>query len=132
MRNRYAPAVAAYRWRARKANTALVVVIDADTSEVSRREQQLAESLCQAELESRSTSEAIVHLIPKRNIETWILYLSGEIFDEITDYHGQSNIDTRVLLAATGLVKWWRSRDEHPAHYVPSLNRALRELQRLK
>jgi hypothetical protein len=45
VRTRYASAVRAYRARAARAQTALVVAIDADTGEGARRARQLEESL---------------------------------------------------------------------------------------
>jgi hypothetical protein len=80
VRERYAAAVNEYRTRAAK--SALVVAIDADTGEVNRRARQLAEALKEARLEPREDGEAIVHLIPRRNVETWILHLCERDVDE--------------------------------------------------
>jgi len=82
VRLRYPAAVAKFRKRATKAKTALIVVIDADTDEVIRRDRQLKEALVNGRCQD---DEAIVHLIPKRNIETWILHLNDKDVDEETD-----------------------------------------------
>src|SRR5262245_18375594 len=58
--------------RRRAANTALIVAIDADTIEVEQRRRQLDAAA------SSLAGEKIVHLIPKRNIETWILCLKRQ------------------------------------------------------
>lgn len=80
VRERYIKEVAAYRGRASRANTALVVIIDADRGEISHRSRQLES------LGARLEGERIVHLIPRRSIETWILCLNNVIVDEETDY----------------------------------------------
>ena len=78
VREQYATQVSAYRDRASHARTALIIVIDADTQEIQHRTRQLAEALSRARTEGRREGEAIVHLIPKRNVETWVLCLSGK------------------------------------------------------
>ena len=66
VRERYARAVLAYRWRSARARTALVVVIDADKYDVERRLRQLGEALEAVETEARGNAERIAHFIPKR------------------------------------------------------------------
>jgi hypothetical protein len=100
VRTRYAPAVKAYRARAARAQTSLVVAIDADTEDVARRTRQLEDSLAAEELSSRSNTERIVHLIPKRNIETWILNLNGNPVDEETDFRRAPGIESQIGSAA--------------------------------
>ena len=77
--------VDACRARARRAATALIVMIDADVGEVLGRQQQLRDLL--GPIEARKDGEPIVHLIPKRNIETWVLCLTMTIVSENEDYH---------------------------------------------
>ena len=77
VRGRYAAAVRAYRARASRAKTALIVIIDADQRETEHRVSQFREALNQAQLQARAATERIAHLIPKRNIETWVLCLVG-------------------------------------------------------
>jgi hypothetical protein len=100
VRERYAQAVRAYRERSQRAKTALIVAIDADAGEVSRRVRQLREALERADLAARTDVEVIVHLIPRRNVETWILCLDGQPVDEITDYSGEGGIDGLIPRAA--------------------------------
>src|SRR5690349_21297068 len=91
VRQRYPEKVKQYRTRT--AETLLVVLIDADRSELRDRDRQLQEALEQARLARRSNPERIAHLIPKRNIETWIRCLSGHEADEVTDYKNRHDID---------------------------------------
>ena len=126
VRQRYAKNVEAYRARAARAATALVVVIDADTRTVSHRIGQLRESAV------RGTDEKISHLIPKRNIETWILCLRGNAVDEETDYHDEQGIEDQIKPAAETFFDWSRPNAGLSAHCVESLRLAIPEIQRLE
>jgi hypothetical protein len=77
-------------------------------------------------------SEQIARLVPKRNIETWILCLNQQPVDEETDYTKTRN-DWNELIppAAKTLVQWTRSQAELPSHCVDSLRSGVRELKRL-
>jgi hypothetical protein len=57
----------------------LVVIIDADKSTLQERLDWLALTLNEDSQENRQANEAIAIFVPKRNIETWIHYLQGEI-----------------------------------------------------
>jgi hypothetical protein len=131
VRERYAQAVRAYRERSQRAKTALIVAIDADTGEVSRRVRQLREALDQAGLAARADVEVIVHLIPRWNVETWILCLDGQPVDEITDYSGEGGIDGLIPRAAVTFFEWSRPNATPPTHCVDSLLAAIPEVRRL-
>ncbi len=131
VRERYAQAVRAYRGRSQRAKTALIIAIDADTGEVGRRVCQLREALDQKGLAARTDGEVIVHLIPKRNVETWILCLNDRPVDEITDYSGEGGIDGLIPPAAVTFFEWSRPNVVPPAHCVPSLLEAIPEVRRL-
>ena len=132
MRERYARAVQAYRARSVRAETALVVVIDADNGDLDRRLQQLQEGLNQAGVAPRANDERIVHLIPRRNIETWILNLNGRSVDEDTDYRRERDIDKQIATAAATFYEWSRPNANHPEYCVPSLRAAIPEVRRLR
>jgi hypothetical protein len=127
VRKRYPVAVKKYRKRAVRAKTALIVAIDADTEEVRHRVRQLESSLEQEKLDPRTDGEAIVHLIPKRNIETWILHLNGEDLDEVQD-HRNRDLDDLIPSAAAAFHGW---TSQPPAKCLPSLDAALQETKRL-
>jgi hypothetical protein len=122
---RYAAAVREHRRRAAKG--ALIVVLDADTEEVGRRTRQLDGLLKSAGLDPRSDGEAIVHLIPRRNIETWILHLCGQNVDEVND-EKRPGVDKMVTDAVATLFGW---SGNPPADCLPSLRTAVQELKRL-
>ncbi len=128
VRQRYAAVLKKYRKRAAKARTAVIVVIDADTEDLSLRSRQLEETLKQSGAASRMKGEPILHLIPRRNIETWILHLSGEQVDEETDDHDRKNVGDLIPAAAAAFYEWTA---QAPAHYLPSLSVAIEETKRL-
>ena len=132
VRERYAENVGAYRYRAARAETALIVVIDADNGDVNRRNTQLRNALDQANLQPRDNDERIAHLIPKRNIETWILCLTGTNVNELTDYRNTSNIDGLVKPAAVKLFEWSRDNALLPNNCVPSLKTGVAEIRKLE
>jgi hypothetical protein len=122
---RYAAAVKEHRRRAAKG--ALVVVLDADTEETSRRTRQLDGLLRNAGPDPRGDGETIAHLIPRRNIETWILHLCGQNVDEVND-EKRPGVDKMFADAAATLFGW---SGNPPADCLPSLRAAIQELKRL-
>jgi hypothetical protein len=102
-----------------------MVIIDADTDEVSRRVRQLKEALGAS---ARNEDEAIVHLIPRRNIETWILHLSDMDVDEETDYHDEKGVDDLIPAAAATFHGWI---SKLPENCLPSLSVGIEETKRL-
>lgn len=131
VRRSYPTQVRAYRRRSARAQTALMVVIDADTHGVERRLRQLRDALAHEGLAERSEDEAIVHLIPKRNIETWILCLSGRAVDEDTDYRREPGVDELIANAAVAFFDSSRVNAAVPAYFVESLRSAIPEVRRL-
>lgn len=132
VRERYAEAVKAYRWRSTRAATALVVMIDADVGSVDQRLEQLRQALVEAGSEARSAAEKIAHLVPKRNIETWILCLNGSRVNEDTDCRNLQGIDKQIQNAAILFFDWSRANAQIPQHCVPSLLLAIPESRRLE
>jgi hypothetical protein len=132
VRKHYIDEVKNYRSRSARAQSALIVAIDADTGDVKQRVRQLNEALHQAGLAERADKEAIVLLIPKRNVETWILCLNGEQVDETTDYSNRPEIDSLIEPASAVFYGWSRPKAILPAHCVPSLTAAMPEIRRLE
>jgi hypothetical protein len=132
VRERYSQQVAAYRARSARAETALVVAIDANGGDIQRRIHQLSDALAFANLSARTAAERIVHLIPKRNIETWVRNLNGAVIDEDVDYTRDLDIDRLLAPAATKLFEWTRANVILPSYCAPSLKAAIPELRRLE
>jgi hypothetical protein len=134
VRQSYPGEVKALRKRQAKAQTALIVVIDADTGTVEDRLRQLADALAAQQVSAIDpNAEPIARLVPKRNIETWILCLNQEPVDEESDYKKTRN-DWNHLIppAAENFIEWARPSVELPAHVVQSLRQGIEELLHLR
>jgi hypothetical protein len=130
VRQQYPKAVQDYRVRSARAETALVAIIDADTGDVDRRHRQFQDALKLGGLVPRSNNETVVHLSPRRNIEAWILHLTGESVDEETDYKGK-DVDALINGAAETFFEWCRPNTQIPERCLPSLRAAIDETKRL-
>lgn len=130
VRQSYPGEVRALRKRQAKAQTALIVVIDADTGTVEDRLRQLADALAVQQISAIDpNAEQIARLVPKRNIETWILCLNREPVAEENDYKKTRDDWNRLIPpAAENLIEWARSNVELPAHVVQSLRQGIEEL----
>jgi hypothetical protein len=79
----------------------------------------------------RSDGETIVHLIPRKNIETWVLCLNGRLVNESDDYTRERDIDQQFQRAAVTLFEWSRPNAVPALNCAPSLLAAIPELRRL-
>lgn len=61
-------------------------MVDADRSSVEARLQALDAACTQTAIAPRRSDDLAAVLVPRRNIETWIEYLSGNDIDEETVY----------------------------------------------
>lgn len=137
VREKYADQVKACRDRLmrKRAKTALIVVIDADVDTVENRRQQLKTALEHENLPPRSDNEIIVHLIPKRHIDTWLAVLANHSgVNENDDYKTQYGFrrkesDAHPLF--NRFAELFRNHQE-PENCLPSLHEALQELERLR
>jgi hypothetical protein len=130
VRERYAEEVGELRRRSGQVQLALVVILDADTREVTDRQRQLAEQLRSAGLDPRRDDERIVHLIPRRNVETWIAYLLGQQVNETDAYPRLKGRERDCQPAVEKLIEILRAK-QAPADCPASLLAALGELRRL-
>jgi hypothetical protein len=67
-----------HRQRNKRARSVLIAMIDADNKSVVDRIKEFEEVCKGRNVPFRSNNECAAFAIPKRNIETWIRYLSGE------------------------------------------------------
>ena len=138
VRERYAEEV--NECRTRSAQTSLIVMLDADTGPVSRRYSQLQKALEEAHFAKRKKNEPIAHLVPKRNIETWILCLNNKRFkgmpiNEQESYKPHSEglrIDEQIKPAAEEFFNWSRENAVVPERCIDSLRLAIIEVKRLE
>jgi hypothetical protein len=120
--------------RTRQAQTKLIILIDADKYTVQQRIQQLDQTLQQAGMAPIDNgAEDIARLVPKRNIETWILNLNDVVVDEDADYKGPRVDWVDLIRVAIGkLYAWTRPNSAVPMSCVASLQTGIRELQKLQ
>ncbi len=133
VRKRFIEEVIAYRGRQAKAKTALIVVIDADGHSVQDRLRQLDQTLKDGGKPILDENEHVARLVPKRNVETWILCLNENAVDEETDYKNtRSTWGDLIPVAAEALYDWTRPKADLPNRCIDSLRTGVGELSRLK
>jgi len=134
VRKEFPKEVKEYRRRQASAQTGLIVMIDADAHSVQERLNQLDQALTTTAQQAVGEQERIAQLVPKRNVETWILCLNnGPDLDEDTNYTREGhNWHDLIPPAAETLFRWTRWPDELPAHCLGSLRIGVRELRRLR
>ena len=123
-----------YRNRATRAGIALIVMTDADNQSVLERMAHLDQALVDFGQPKVGKSERIARLIPRRNVETWILCLNDEQgVDEISDYTKQRrNWHELIPPAADVLSQWTRPNAELRSGCVDSLRIGVQELKPLR
>ena len=133
VREQFAVEVEVCRRRCARAETALIVLIDADNLLVQERLAQLDRNLDEAQADRvRQDTERIARLVPKRNIETWILCLNGFPVDEETDYKRTHKDWTILIRSGTEILyDWTRPNAQLPASSISSLLLGVAELKRL-
>jgi hypothetical protein len=127
----YPRQVEAYRSRAPHMKAALVVHVDADPQHtVADRHRQLNEALQNAGQPPRGEKEHVAHLVPKRNIETWIhFYLDGPPVDEETEYTKYPQ--ESACWPAAEKFSDGAAQKVTPVDAPPSLVQGLQEFQRV-
>ena len=93
VRTRYLKELNAYRTRSASTKTILIVVIDADMESVEQHHRELERACREAKpafVDPRRENQAVVHLIPKRHIETWLAYLDDKRPNEDESYKSGS------------------------------------------
>jgi hypothetical protein len=132
VREHYASEVRAIRSQMTRTRACLIAMIDADAGTIDDRRQQFERALQDADELPRSPSEPILNLIPKRNVETWILCLDSVVVDEVNNYRRDPRIDTQsIKRAARTLFSWTRPNFVLPGICAPSLQVCQPEFRRV-
>jgi hypothetical protein len=133
VRERFPVEVTAYRRRSARAETKLIAVIDADKFSVQERLAQLDQKLQEGGVDPvRADVEQIARLVPRRNIESWILCLNNVEVDEEIDYKRTRNDWAELIRPATEtLYAWTRPNSQVPNDCIPSLQHGIGDLRRL-
>jgi hypothetical protein len=130
---RFASETRTYRSRQARAEAALIVMIDADTRSVQDRWNQLDQALTDNGEPTVSRGERIARLVPRRNVETWVLCLNEEHVNEIDDYSGaRGNWNELIPQGAETLCQWTRPNADPPHRCVNSLRIGVQELKTLR
>jgi hypothetical protein len=115
----------ACRQRHAKANTLLIVVVDADDNDVVTRKSHLV-------AEPRVVlTDPLVVLIPKRHIETWIRAATNQTVNETDDYKAPEPKKQVIRTAAKIIYDWARNTPPPGPTCVPSLHSALSEWRKI-
>lgn len=138
VRENFARQAGKCRARNKRAATGMFVVLDADTSGVEACRNVLNESLLSAQMTRfDARRDAIARLIPKRNIETWIHFLTApgndRDIDEEQDYKyskTQEEWSHLVPNAAECLSTWSQDAAGAPENLIDSLRLGLQEIPR--
>lgn len=135
VRAKYADHVKICRRRnASKGRTALLIMLDADLNTLRYRLNAFSKTLSddgQQPIDERN--EAIARLIPKRNVETWILSLNKVSVDESQDYKGTRNEPGWSKLipgASRALYELYIQDEAQDVVLIDSLRHGVQELRR--
>lgn len=122
--------VLALRQRAARAATALVVLVDADVNPTTEIRRRLSDELQARRIEPLDATERAAVLVPRRNIETWVVVLGGGTANETTDYRGQ--VDDRELQpAGKTFVSHLKATPSSPRHWLPSMTESAAEVKKV-
>lgn len=100
----------AWQSRCPACTTLLLVVADADTKSIPDR------VACFPPIGTSSWRDLYVIIVPKRNIETWVVLSRGVMVDEATDYKNRQTTASDVAKNAAGqLMEWFLD-----THLLPS------------
>ncbi len=91
VREKFPDELEAYRSRNTRAETCLIVGIDADHDSVADRIEMLRRDCSAKDIPFRRENERVAFVIPKRNIETWLAYLRSEQVNETDAYPKYEN-----------------------------------------
>ena len=100
VRQSYASEVRSIRSQMARTRACLIAMIDADVGSTEDRLRQLERALRDADQPQRSPTEPILNLVPKRNVETWILCLNSTPVNEADDYHHDPRVSPASIRQA--------------------------------
>ena len=110
---------------ANRANTLLIVVVDADDFTVQKRRADLWQG------RQSFPEDPVVALIPRRHVETWIRAALDQTVNEAGTYKDPKLRKPEVRTAANTIYKWARPYSKAGPTCVDSLRTALPEWRRI-
>jgi hypothetical protein len=139
VRENFARQAGKCRARNARAATGMIVMLDADMRTVQERLDALGDALaCAGQQPIDRNRDPIARLIPKRNVETWILCLGlqepqEQAFDEDNDYkQAKTGEEWSKLIppAVDKLFEWTQPKATLPVNLIGSLKFGIQELPR--
>jgi hypothetical protein len=135
----FAAQVNAYKLVSARLHTWLVAIVDADTGTVAQRIGQMNAELTNAQEPRvkaiRIEDERIARLVPRQNIETWILALNSRPVSETVDYKNtiKSNEEWFALIpvASETFYTLTRANAKLPEGLIASLRHGVDEMRRV-
>ena len=135
----FAAQVNAYKLVSARLHTWLVAIVDADTGTVAQRIGQMNAELTNAQEPRvkaiRIEDERIARLVPRQNIETWILALNSRTVSETVDYKNtiKSNEEWFALIpvASETFYTLTRANAKLPEGLIASLRHGVDEMRRV-
>jgi len=110
---------------ATRANTLLIVVIDADDFAVKDRRSHLQSDV------QLAGNDPVAVLDPKRHVETWIRAALGHLVNEVDDYKNPQPKKAEVRTAAKQIYGWVRDKLPAKPMGIPSLIDAMPEWRKI-
>ena len=131
--------VNAYRLAKSRMHTWLIAVVDADAGTVDQRLGEMDRELTQAQDQRvramRIQNEMIARLVPRRNIETWILALNSTTVNETKNYKKTKKTDEEwsalIPSAAEAFFIFTRRNTDLPGNLIDSLRHGIGEMCRV-
>lgn len=114
-----------------KQGTFLIVVTDADNNSIEERHEQLMSECERQNIPRRNDNDRVIHVIPRRNIETWFAYLGGSKVDEQTRYP-KLNRESECDKYARELYRMCNTEQKLREPAPPSLQKACDEYRKLQ
>ena len=139
VRKNFAAQVQICRRRISRASTSMFAMMDADELTVARCLSDLNDEVIKSGQQSLDDDrDRIARLIPKWNIETWILFLTSDEDARLSVSEEQNYKDSKksqqwdplVPRALTALYAWTRTGAALPDNLIDSLRSGLKEIPR--
>jgi hypothetical protein len=130
VREKFVNELKAYRSRSTHAATCLIVASDADDKTVEERIQTFKDACADAKVPFRKEGDRVTFVIPRRNIETWLAYLRGQVVNEVDAYPKYDN-ESDCRGQVTKLDELCCRQKLEPEPPPPSLAAACSEFKRV-
>ena len=116
-------------YRRRSPASALIAMIDADSKDIQDRIKEFEDTYKSRHVPFRHNGEAVAIVVPRRNIETWIHYLSEKSMNEVSEKDDYPKLDKERSCkpAVNHLVEQCKSTWLNP-NAPPALKRLVKSI----